>query len=77
MHEPELRTLSYCRTLRHERALCVIALTCNLNLFAASITANLTAIFLAVLNLAEARDVRAFVVFLVRRHGNSSDHGFF
>lgn len=55
--------------------MCVITLTCDFNLFAACIAANLTAILLTVVNLALAGDVRAFVVFLVGPLSNSSDHG--
>jgi len=53
----------------------VITLACDLNIFAASISANLTAILLTVLNLAFARDMCTFVVFLVGRHGITYDHG--
>jgi hypothetical protein len=52
----------------------MIALIGDLNFFAPSIAAKVTAIVLAVSNIAKARDVRAFLVFLVH-HGNSSDYG--
>ena len=52
----------------------MIALTGDLNVFAPSIPASVTAILLAVSNIAKARDVRAFVIFLVH-DGNSSDYG--
>lgn len=61
-------------SLDNERALCMIALAGDLNVFAPSIAASVTAILLAVSNITKARDVRAFVVFQVR-HGNSSEYG--
>jgi hypothetical protein len=50
----------------------VIALARDFNVFAASIAANLTAILLAVFNLAQARNVSTSVALLIR-HGKSSD----
>lgn len=56
----------------NQRALWMITLTRDLHVLAPSIAASLTAILLAVSNIAKAWNVRAFLVFLVC-HGNSSE----
>jgi hypothetical protein len=58
--------------LDNERALWMVALAGNFYIFAPRLTARLAAVLLAVLNIAAAWNVRAFLVLLVY-HGNSSD----
>jgi hypothetical protein len=58
--------------LDNERALWMVALAGNLYIFAPRLTAGLAAVLLALLNIAAAWNVRAFLVLLVY-HGNSSD----
>jgi hypothetical protein len=50
----------------------MVALAGNFHILAARITARIAAVFLAVLNIAAAGNVRAFLVLLVD-HDNSSD----
>jgi hypothetical protein len=58
--------------LDKERALWMVALAGNFYIFAPRLTARLAAVLSALLNIAAAWNVRAFLVLLVY-HGNSSD----
>jgi hypothetical protein len=64
--------LSTAPCLDNERALWVVTLAGNFYIFAARITARLAAVLLALRNIAEAWNVRAFLVLLIY-HVNSSD----
>jgi hypothetical protein len=58
--------------LDNERACWMVALAGNFYIFAPRLTARLAAVLFAVLNIAAAWNVRAFL-FLLVYHGNSSD----